>query len=137
VTFLLALIPIIHFNVGYTVLSTNIYLGIFIFSLLFLAYFSCKKAAILESPIAIILIVLFAPGGILAITIMLLVNYFKRSEPMERAISNKDIQTINKFNKFPELRVKKDRRMGNTVLDPDRDRRKGERRINAYKICIV
>ena len=125
VTFLLALIPIIHFNVGYDVISTNIYLGIILFSLLFLAYFSCKKAAILESPIAIALIVLFAPGGILAITIMLIINYFKKDK-------TKDIQTVNKFNKFPDLRVKKDRRIGNTVLDPDRDRRKMERRINAF-----
>jgi len=131
VTFLLTLIPIIHFNVGYTVISTNIYLGIFLFSLLFLAYFSCRKAAILESPIAIALIVLFAPGGVLSIVIMLTINYF-RGETMERAISNKDMQTVNKFNKFPELRVKKDRRIGNTVLDPDRDKRKRERRINAF-----
>ena len=107
VSFLLALIPIIYFNVGYTVVSTNIYLGIFIFSLLFLAYFSYKKATILESPIAIILTVLFAPGGILAITIMLIINYFKRNKEMERTISDKDIQTINKFNKFSELRIKK------------------------------
>ena len=134
VIFLLTLIPIIHFNVGYTVTSTNIYLGIFLFSLLFLAYFSCKKAAILESPIAIALIVLFAPGGVLAVVIMLIVNYFKGSEPMERAISNKDMQTVNKFNTFPELREKKDRRIGNTVLDPDRDRRKRERRKRRKRI---
>lgn len=131
VTFLLALIPIIHFNVGYTVTSTNICLGIFLFSLLFLAYFSCRKAAILESPIAIALIVLFAPGGVLAVVIMLIVNYFKGSEPMERVISNKDMQTVNKF---PELREKKDRRIGNTVLDPDRDKRKRERRKRRKRI---
>ena len=135
-TFLIALIPIIHFNVGYAVTSTNIYLGILIFSLLFLAYFSCRKAAILENPTAIALIVLFAPGGVLTIIIMLIINYF-RGETMERAISNKDMQTVNKFNKFQELRVKKDRRIGNTVMDPNRDRRKGERRKNPYKLCVV
>lgn len=128
VSFLLALIPIIHFNVGFNVVSTNIYLGIFILSLLFIVYLSYKKAAILKSPIAIILTVLFAPGGILAIIIMLIVNHFKRSKKMERTISNKDMQTINQF---PEFRVK-DRRIGNTVLDPNRDKRKGERRINDF-----
>jgi len=137
--FLVSLIPIIHFNVGYNVTSTNIYLGIFLFSLLFLAYFSYKKAAILESPIAIILIVLFAPGGVLVITLKLIVNYFKRSENMERSISNKDIQTVNKFNKFPDLRVKKDRRIGNTVMDPFLDKRKGERRnyVQSCAKCLM
>jgi len=130
-SFLLFLIPIIHFDVGYNVVSTNIYLFIFLISLSCLVYLSYKKAAILESPIAIILTVLFAPGGILVIGIMLIVNHFKRSEKMERTLSNEDIKSINKFNKFPELR-KKDRRIGNTVMDPDRDRRKDKRRINVF-----
>ena len=37
-TFLAALMPIIYFNVGYTIVSTNIYLFVFLVSLLFLAY---------------------------------------------------------------------------------------------------
>lgn len=133
ITFLIALIPIIYFNVGYTVTSTNIYLFVFVVSLLFLAYCSHKKAAILESPLAIILTVLFAPGGILAITIMLIVNHFKGSEKMERTISNRDIQSINKKWESKEMRIK-DQRIGNTVMDPGRDRRKGERRnyVHSY-----
>lgn len=132
-TFLAALIPIIYFNVGYTVVSTNIYLFIFVVSLLFLAYCSHKKAGVLESPLAIILTVLFAPGGFLAIVIMLIVNYFRRSEKMERTISDRDIQTVNKKWKSKEMRIK-DRRIGRTVMEPERDRRKREKRnyIHCY-----
>lgn len=132
-TFLAALIPIFYFNVGYTVISTNIYLFVFVVSLLFLGYCSHKKAAVLESPIAIILTVFFAPGGLLAITIMLIVNYFRRSKIMERTVSDRDIQSINKKWESKEMRIK-DRRIGRTVMDADRDRRKRERRnyVHSY-----
>ena len=132
-TFMATLIPIIYFNVGYVVISTNIYLFVFVASLLFLAYCSHKKAAVLESPLAIILTILFAPGGILDITIMLIVNYFRRSETMERTISDRDMQSVNKKWKSEEMRIK-DRRIGRTVMDADRDRRKRERRnyVHSY-----
>ncbi len=126
ISFLLALIPIFYFSIDYNI-STNIYLFIFIISFLFLSYLIYKKAAILKSPFAVMLIILFAPGGILAIIIMLIVNYFKGNKKMERTISDQDIQLINKNRKIIDLRIK-DRRRGNTVIDPYHDRRKKERR---------